>query len=235
MTDKFWFEEELLADPESVEALVGSGAKSQDEAKKLRVIKRTVRLHLPRHEVLESEAVRKLPVSNARYHYVVVRLGCEFDPTEVRPASFQSAKLTAWIGTDGKAQPRVHSLAPVEMTAGRPGSIKLKLEPSLTLDKYGGSLGGIETDILVGQVAPVVRGFAGENEREPYWNLEHHREALLYGLRHFWLLLEAPPGTNQIHIGCLVQGWLQTALGRLLLIPAEKRRLERPRHTITLS
>jgi hypothetical protein len=122
---------------------------------------------------------------------------------------------------------------PTELRNGTPQAVKLKLEPSIEVAstvKVG--LGSMETDVLAGQVAPSVVGFKGDHEIRPYWNLEDNNQAPLYGIRHFWLLLEAPKVSSHCFISCVILTTLQTVTGPIHLGPKQKNLTHRPRYKI---
>ena len=233
---EIWFEESLVPDLDILES-ASKGESSEDRPPV--TVSSSVRVNIPRTRILSTTEIGHMAMPTPNYKYLLVRLGCEFDPGPAARAehiSFDSAVFQVYIHASGPEMPRVYSLAPVEFDKGKPGNVKLKLEPSLTfVSGAGGSLGGIETDLAIGRVAPVVRGFTGKDERQPYWNLESHKEFPLYGLRHFWLILEAPPSTQDCYLSCRVEAFLTTILGRLFMRPAKREIEHRPRYKITFA
>jgi hypothetical protein len=226
-----WFQEDLFHN--------GDVSEISSKGQKVNV-SGSVRVHIPRTRILSKTEKNRMAVANPNFQYLLVRLGCEFDPRindgREKNLSFESANFQVYIHSNEMDGLRVYNLAPVEYDKGHPGNVKLKLEPSLTLiSGASGSLGGIEADLSVGRVEPVVRGFTGKNERQPYWNLESHKEFPLYGLRHFWLTLEAPSSLQECYISCRAEGYLSTPLGKLFLRPAQKEVEHRPRYKIAFS
>lgn len=234
MTD-MWFEEELLPDITSLAHINKKGIKLSEELSQMSRIRRRIRFHRIRNRLLNNEEVELVSMNNPAFYYLLVRLGCEFDPGRKAKATFESATFTVILRGNKEYNPHVHSLFPIEINKGESRTVAIKLGPSITAASGAGfSLGEVETNLQVGQVAPVLRGFAGEDEQTPYWVLEHHREALLFGIRHFWLLLEIPKLLSTFHIGCRVESYLQTRLGRLLMVPEKRSALDRPFETINI-
>lgn len=211
-----WFEEELLPD------YTGESFESRD----IPPIKASVRIYEPKYKTLSSTEVNSLKFTKPNHHYVIVKLGCELDPgIEARQikVGFASAKVSIPIWGDGKTYTKVFSLFPIEFRNGNPQSVKLKLEPTVEVAsavKIG--LGSVETDVLVGQIAPSAIGFKGDHEMRPYWNLEHHTQAPLYGMRNFWLLLEAPSLATHCFVSCIVETTLDILAGPFRLGPIQK-------------
>ncbi len=232
-----WFDEELTPDPDSIAILMKGSKSGRDDRARLEAIRGRIRVHDPRWKVLDYTEVKALGAITPNHRYCWLRLSCEFDPgADARAAKtgYAAAIMSAYLWGTGRAHPRVHSLAPVEVSSGKPRTVTAKIGPSFSIAGTGGSLGGIEADIAIGSIAPIVRGFAGKDERQPYWNLEHHHEAPLYGRRHFWLLVESPHSLAEFSISCRVEADLQTILGRLRLQPKVHDWAQRPRYVIKL-
>ncbi len=235
MTETNWIDEELFPDPEQMNDLTKGTKSTSDDRARLEAIRGRIRMQDPRWKVLDSKEVKVLGAITPKQRYCLLRLSCEFDPgADARAAriGYASAVLAAYLWGIGKAHPRVHSLAPVDISSGKPATVTMKLGPSITVAGTGVSLGSIEGDIAVGTVAPIVKGFAGKDESQPYWNLEHHHEAPLYGRRYFWLLVESPQSLAEFSISCRVEAYLQTVLGRLRLGPKVYDWAKRPRYVI---
>jgi hypothetical protein len=215
-----WFRDELTPDPESLDNLL-AGVKSQTDRAQLAALRRTIVVYEPRIRKLDQAAMQRLAVSSAEYHYAVVRLGCEFDPdVEHRSTKigFESASFAAYFQGNTGMPPRVYALAPEAIDKGKPGVVKLKFEPKFSIAKLVEiSPGSIEHDIDVGRVAAIVRGFKGSDESEPRWELADHREAPLYGIRHFWLCLEVPKTLVTLTCRVIVDGVIPTKLGGLTM------------------
>jgi len=231
-----WFEENLEPD---LSELAYATKGDPDATRKFLKLSSPLRMNFPRSRALTSTEINHIAVPVTHCKYTLVKLGCEFDPGPAARAArlhFDSAVFQVFILANGNEKPRVYNLAPVEFDKGEPGNVKLKLEPSITLiSGAGGSLGGIETDIAVGQVAPVVRGFKGKDDMQPYWNLESHKEYPLYGSRNFWLILEAPASVQECYLSCRVEGTLNTPLGRILMLPPQREVEHRPRYKLEFS
>lgn len=224
-----WFEEELVAEP------VGEGFESSQESSE-EYPKASVRIYEPRVKILDASDANSINFTKPDHHYAVVKLGCELDPgNDARQlkAGFTAAKVLVPLWGDGTTYTKVFSLFPVELRTGTPQAVKLKLEPAIEVAstvKVG--LGSMEIDVLVGQVAPSIVGFRGEHEMRPYWNLESSNQAPLYGMRNFWLLLEAPKLSSHCFISCVITTSLQAAVGSFHFGPKLKDIAHRPRYKI---
>lgn len=185
-----------------------------------------VRINEPKVKILSSSEISSIDFTRPDCHYVVVKVGCELDPgNESRwfKAGFSAAKICVPIWGDGKGTIKVFAIFPIDMNEGTSQVVKLKLDPSIEVASViSASLGSIETDILIGQIAPSVVGFKGEHEMRPYWNLQHHSQAPIYGIRNFWLLLEAPLMSKYCFISCYIVTALQTAIGPMYFGPKHK-------------
>jgi hypothetical protein len=215
MESMIWYEEELLP-PDNLQEIT-RGAKDPTLISELSKCK--IRIYRPQERIIGPS--EKLAFRRPEHNYILIKLGCEFDPGEkAREArfGFLSAKITVFLLGQENLHPRVYDLYPAVIDQGKPDTVKLKLEPSFTLvSGAGGSLGGIETDISVGQIDPVVRGFKGEEERCPYWNLQHFRTAPLYGVRQFWLVVEVPEKLETFRVIPLVEAKMQSKFGPIPL------------------
>lgn len=222
-----WIEEELFAED------AGEVFESRENVP---TPKTFVRIYEPRVKNLSSAETRSIDFTKPDHHYAIVKLGCELDPgNDARQlkAGFSAAKVSVPVWGDGKTYTKVFSLFPVELRNGTPQAVKIKLEPTIEVAstvKVG--LGSLETDVLVGQVAPSIVGFKGDHEMRPYWNLEHSNQAPLYGMRNFWLLLEAPKLASHCFISCVISTSLQTMAGPLHFGPKQKDITRRPRYKI---
>jgi hypothetical protein len=101
---------------------------------------------------------------------------------------------------------------PQRLYEGQPTVVQVKAGPSLKVEKVAeASLGNVAADLHLGQVTPVTLGFFGEEERKPYWELQE-KEKPIRGVYHFWLLVEQPPGCQDILLAMLGEGDLRTTL-----------------------
>lgn len=220
-----WYEENIYPDINSLA--------TKDMSKSPIDVSGIVRLHVPRWKLLTHQELHQMAVPNLNNKYILVRLGCEFDLDQHSKAfknHFESAVFQVFLHPDKDTKPRVYSLAPAEMDKGSSKNIKLKLEPSITFASgAGGSIGGVEQDITIGQVAPIIRGFKGKDEMQPYWNLQNHSESPLYGIRNFWLILETPLSVQGCYLSCRAEARLNTLLGNILLLPQKSIKEHRPR------
>ena len=229
---EIWYEEELFPSDDWLEQAHNTKSPFDPQEPP----RGNIRVHTPIERVIGTS--EKLSFRRPEHIYVFVKLGCEFDPGEAARAAkfgYVSAIFKVHCEGEGELQPRVQDIFPEVINKGKPDNVKLKFEPAITfVSGTGGSLGGIERDYAVGQVAPVVTGFKGGEEHAPYWNLEHHREAPLYGLRNFWILLEIPPKLSVCHLIPYADGTMQARFGPIPLKPKVQQTAHRPRYTIRL-
>jgi hypothetical protein len=228
---EIWYEEMLEPQATSIDDLI-EGVKDYRIRESLSGLQGKIRIHIPRWKLIEKTDDQSF--SQVGKHYYMIRLGCEFDPGRRSSMQFVEAKFSVFIWGENNNHPRVHLLAPLELNEGGSRIVSLKLGPSITFPSQTSlSIGEIGTNLEIGQIAPVVRGFAGEFERQPYWVLKGHRNAPLYGLRHFWLIVETANNSLDFYISTRVEVYIQTKLGRLLLRPKKQDFTSRPRFTIS--
>ncbi len=221
--NEIWFEETLYPDPDALEELV-EGVRDLNLKNQLGAVRKNIRIHMPRAQLLDSKQKKSIIGAKSNAHYFLVRLGCEFDPDKEPKATFVNAYFWVNLWPEGNLFPKVYDLAPLSLDAGKPQIISVKLGPSIkTIAGAGLSLGEVGTDVNIGQVAPIIRGFKGDDEMSPRWDMEHHREAPIYGIRHFWLWLEIPNTMQHCFISCRGEGYLQTTAGKLLFVPKKRR------------
>lgn len=225
---EIWFEEELVAADAAVEQTVQtitevSKSNAADTDRRVRNAARGIlRVEKPRWEKLDAATYKPLTSGEASQFYLV-RLGFEFDiPPEVRDegARFIYARCYAylWPGDDGQPQPTVYDLIPRDLYEGEPRKVSLKLGPQIKLDTAEVSLAEVSTDFMVGVVEPVIVGWFGKDERAPYWELRPQSKTLL-GIRHLWLIIEAPAGCNSVQLATMAEGDIQTHFGPIPIGP----------------
>jgi hypothetical protein len=161
-----------------------------------------------------------------------VRLSFEFDVDKAARdagARFSYARCTArlWSAAGGAAQPRVYDLYPRDLYEGDPRTVKVEFGPEIKAADAGLSLGSLSTDISVGQVEPVVVAWKGDQEREPYWDLNPKNKMLL-GLRNLWLLLQVPAECDGARLALRVEGDVEARWGPIPVAPKERLWDQRP-------
>jgi hypothetical protein len=219
--DEAWFEDELVPAEETVRQTVKSSRQgpalggSQADEQIRQSARGVVRVDRPRWGQLSAED-RPLQ-SGAPARFFVVRLGFQFEVLEDarnQGARFISARCSAflWPRTVGQAQPTVYDVFPRDLYEGKPQTFKVKLGPKVSVgESVEASLGEVSTDFTIGTVEPSVVGWPGEDERAPYWDL-HPKSKSLLGVRHLWLVIEAPPGCDGVRLAAQAEGVVQTHL-----------------------
>lgn len=173
------------------------------------------------------------PHSLAQGELFLVRLGMELDVAASGGKTAGWAYRQAWcraylFAQSGSVQPRLLDIFPQRLYEGQPTTVQLKAEPAIKIAAVGElGLGSIATDLKLGQVTPVTLGFFGDEERNPYWQLQE-KEKPLRGVFHFWLLLEQPPGCGPIRLAMLGEGDLQTSLFTIPVGPKVREMQKRP-------
>lgn len=218
-----WFEEELLVTKTNAETAVKrvKGVTPEQAQAEARGV---VRADRPRWRQLEVSP--KQLVSGVPAVLYQVRLSFQFDVPQVARRSgvhFVNARCAAylWPSARGEPQPTVYDLYPRDLYEGEPRKVSVKFAPELKVLQIGGVLGQISTDVSIGQVEPVVVGWPGEGERAPYWDLRPLSKLLL-GVRHLWLLVEAPQGCSGVRLAAVVEGNVQTRFGSIFIGPTER-------------
>ena len=224
MTDTVWYEEELTVQADVAERTAKSMAEQkgvsvaqirEEVQQKARGI---VRIQTPRWGLLDPTKAKVLP-SGSESRYYLVRLGFEFDiPKESQPYGVR------WVYAHCEAQlrsahvseppPRVYKVIPDNLTKGEPQQMTVKLGgPQVELTNLGKvTVGEVSTEFTVGTVQPDVVGFAGQDERAPYWEMTPNREALR-GTRHLWLIAEVPEGASGFRLRAAANGEVKLHLG----------------------
>jgi len=236
MTD-IWFEEELVPAEATIEHTVKSIAENKQASveevdKQIRSSARSIlRVDKPRWGELKDDSA-KLLSSGKPVGFYLVRLGFQFDvPQQIRDqgAHFVYARCSAilWAASAGQPQPTVYEVIPHDLYEGQPRQVKVEIGPGIKLSGVGVSLGKASTDFAVGFVEPVVVGWTGKDEREPYWDLRPKSKALL-GVHHLWLVVEVPTGCNAVRLAARVEGDLQAYFGVIPVGPRVREWKSRP-------
>jgi hypothetical protein len=225
--EETWFTEELGPSDADFDRMVKSPDDANEPVPPPRGATAVLRADRPRWERVAEEDHKFIRSPNVD-HFLLVRLGFQFSLTREADAAGSriiSARCSAflWPARPEEPTPTVYDLLPRDLYNGKPGEVTLKLSPSLNLGPVSGSIGEIGTSVRVGTVEPVVVGFPGRDEREPYWDLRPQRERLV-GVRHFWLVVEVPVGCDGAWIATRVQAELQTR--RLRVLPVGPKHLE---------
>ena len=97
----------------------------------------------------------------------------------------------------------------------------MKFGPEIGIDKVGNaSLGSLETDIYMGQMTPVVVGYFGSDQQEPYWEIRPQTKALL-GVQYLWLVVAMPVACPGVRLAIKASADIQTMVGPVHIGPAE--------------
>ncbi|MBN1285631.1 MAG: hypothetical protein JXB47_09550 [Anaerolineae bacterium] len=226
-----WFEEPL-APPEdtvvqAVKTLTRDTQMSEHEAEQQvrRATKGVVRVNKPRWMVLDPTE-HKLLTSGGDVRFYMVRLGFEF--TLAREARESGARFVyarcstyLWAAGGGEPQPTVYEVIPRDLYEGEARKVNVEIGPEVKLGEVGVAAGKISTDFTVGTVEPVCVGFTGKDERAPYWDLRPNSKSLL-GVRHLWLIVEAPAACSGVRLAAMAEGDIQTHLLSIPLGPRSR-------------
>lgn len=220
-----WFEEDLLPDEKQVDQIAKDVSRTAHvKAADIREAARgRVLVNQPRWIELDPKQLQLLG-TDAGERYFLVRLGFQFAlPREERGrgAAFVYARCSAylWPFEGGQPAPRVYEVIPSDLYEGKAQTINVKLGPTLKLDKLEASAGEVSTDVTFGTIEPSIVGWAGEDERSPYWELRPTTRSLI-GTRHLWMIVELPSGCSGVQIATMAEGEIQT---RFALVPVGPR------------
>lgn len=228
--EELWFEDELSLSEEALEAVSGSLAKKLKGERKVisaevaRQARGIVRALKPDWAPLSTEETKNILASSQPGRYFKVRLVYEF---EIPRANFDQGARFVYSNCEahlwaagGQAQPEVYDVFPMDIYEGEPQKVSLKFGPEITVDKVGVSVGEIGTEIAVGQIAPVMVGFFGDEKREPHWELRPKTKSL-HGRQYFWLTLSCPQGCEGIRLASRVTADIQTQFGPIGVGPKD--------------
>ncbi len=217
--DNLWFEDELEPPMDAIEAHIKSRREKDITAEKLQELARgIVRADQPRWSRL-----RQAPLTAGSPGTLwVVRLRFQFGPL-AESSRFALARCEAYLEPLGSDEPvpTVYDFYPQDLYEGEPQTVSLKFGPTLKVAGFDVSPGEIRTDVTVGQIAPVVVGWPGPEERAPYWELRPKKHSL-EGTRALWLVLEQPEGCRGIRLRARVEGIIQTYWGPIAVYPKER-------------
>lgn len=224
--DKLWIDEELVpvTDSENTLESVNRPMASNNGI---------MRIHHPQWGIYSNNTMAILSVNSSKF--LLVKFGFEFALKDNDSRSvFTFARCETYIRSANKiVQPIVLDIFPKDVYDGEQKKITLKLGPEISLGDYGGSLGGIGTDVSVGQITPSVVGWKGINEQTPYWELRPIKKSLL-GIQNFWAVIECPVNCNEIRISARAEAHLQTHFGPIAIGPKEYAWENRPSTNIKL-
>ncbi|MBN2549544.1 MAG: hypothetical protein JXB15_10325 [Anaerolineales bacterium] len=215
--DTIWFYEDLALPPDSLEdftrmarslpademselagllelhpaELSRGHTQAIDQALRQR-LKGTIVVHVPHHRPLTPEEAAAQMLA----HGYMVKFGLEFNLKDLHACGWRFTD--AWFRTNFTGGPqeqfRVVAVLPERLYEGEPRKVSFKLSPSIGLGEANAELGeaGVE---MTGQVAPVMLGFLGEEQRSPYWELRTGPKPI-EGIYNFCALVEAPAGSR---------------------------------------
>jgi hypothetical protein len=234
---EFWYEDELsIAEPvlNGLSKKIARSLKSEAQpvADELAQAGRgVVRAHKPDWKELKAAEMKNLLDSGQKPRLFKVRLVFEFEIPKKnfdRGARFVYAHCQAAIRSlGGPFLPEVYDLYPQELYEGEQQKVSLKFGPSITIGKVGASLGEIGLDIALGQVAPVVVGYFGDQKQDPHWELRPRSKSLL-GRQYLWLVLSMPEGCQGIRLSSRVDAEIQTKFGPVPVGPKTSAWDDRP-------
>ena len=221
-----WFEEELIPSTENTNDAVKEVHNEllddfREAAKQTRGI---LRAYKPEWDRINSNMI---PLHSGKMsQFFKVRLQFDFEISKDsfdKKSRFVYARCTAclWSATANQPQPWVYDMFPRDLYEGEPQKVRLEFNPEIKAGSVEGSLGGISTDIAVGQITPVTVGFMGKEKREPHWDLRPKMKALL-GVQFLWLVLAVPQGCDGARLAVFAEGDIQTRLGTISVGPKSR-------------
>lgn len=228
--DEKWFDDDLIPSDAVIDHTVkqiGQGAASpiREIDRQVREVARgIVRINKPRWCLLEGEGRPLKSQDNNRYY--LVRMGFQFYiPKESYEHGsrfiYSLCKARIWPKISHQPDPLVYEILPKDIYDGEPRKVSIQVSPEIKLGAFGGSLGEMDTDITIGQVTPAIVGWAGKDEREPYWELRPITKELS-GTQHMWMVLEVPKDCQGVRLAIWVEAEVQTKFGLIYLGPKQK-------------
>jgi hypothetical protein len=183
MTDPLWFSEELVPDDAAARQAVESTTKGDRYAATL-ATKISGMLRCTRVRWKEVQPQQDWLTSHEGSRFVLTRLGFEFDMSdEAKRAGsrFVFARCSAYLSASGgtRAEPTVYDIVPREMYEGEPSDVQLKFGPKIKIGPVEAGVGEMATELTVGRVEPVIVGWSGKDDREPYLELRPKSKTLL--------------------------------------------------------
>jgi hypothetical protein len=213
MTDPLWFTEELVPHAAAVRQAVESVTKGDRDAAIL-ATKISGVLRCTQVRWKEMQPQQDLLTSGKGSRFVLARLGFEFDMSdEAKKAGsrFVFARCSAYLSSCNSTgpEPTVYDIVPRDLYEGEPSDVQLKFGPKLKIGPVEAGVGEIATEVTVGRVEPVIVGWTGKDNREPYWELRPKSKTLL-GVKYFWLVIDIPTGVDRVEIAVEAIAELET-------------------------
>ena len=234
---EFWYEDELSVSDQALGGVSKKIARSiksevQPVSDELAHAARgIVRAQKPDWKLLKPAEMKNVLDSGQKGRFFKVRLVFEFEIPKKnfdRGARFVYARCDAAIRSmGGPFLPEVYDIYPQDLYEGEQQKVSLKFGPSITVDKVGASIGEIGTDVALGQIAPVVVGYFGDQKQEPHWELRPRSRSLL-GRQYLWLVLSLPEGCQGIRLFSRVEADVQTKFGPISVGPKNTAWDDRP-------
>lgn len=236
LMSELWFDEDLIA-PEisykqtmvdySIPTILYQRSEKKEDKN---LILGSIRVNKPDWDFVTDDL--KLLRSGKKNTYLLIRLGFEFSITNelyIQGVRFKYAYCGAylWPKKSGEKNPRVYEVIPKDICDGEPRTMTIKLGPQIKLSDFGGSLGEISSELMIGRVTPAIVGYTGEEERAPYWVLRPIKKELI-GMQHLWFILEVPGNCSGTRLAVIASAQLQTKLGPIPIGPKERIWKNRP-------
>ncbi|MBK9007473.1 MAG: hypothetical protein IPM31_10825 [Anaerolineae bacterium] len=227
--DDYWYEEELVPIEPEFNEVTKSTEKERQATPKARGV---VRIDKPRWKKLDDESSYEWLTSGSKSEFYLVRLGFQFDVLEKareQGVKFIFARCSAFLRSESieQLQPTVYEMVPRDLHEGESHVVKLEIAPQIKLGNTSFAFGEASTDLSLGSIEPVTVGWPGKDEREPYWELRPKNKTLI-GVRHLWLVIEAPIGCGGIRLATRVEGDLKSYFGIISVGPISRLWASRP-------
>lgn len=233
MSDDYWFEEELIpiVEEHSPTKLISIFEQPEQKEDFESAVKGIVRVDTPRWKFLNGDE-RNYLTSGSDSRFILIRLGFQFDvlpEAKLKGTRFIEARCQASLlaPQNEAAILRVYDMFPKDIYEGQRRTVNVRFGPKIKVGPVDGSLGEVGTNLELGEVEPVIIGYPGEEERQPYWDLRP-RDKPLMGWRHLWLVLETSLKEEKIGLLVSAEGLVQTKWGPIPLSGKIRQRQERP-------
>lgn len=218
--DDIWFEEELFVPSYEIDDETKSLLQFESRGRigYLSECLGVVRVSKPRWEYFGNYLI-----NNRESRFFKVRLRYQFDPIYDH-LHFKDAKCEAFIQPENKLQelPRVFDIFPRTIEIDNPMNFNLNFQPKISFASLEVSLGEIGATIDTCTITPIVIGYPGTDDRNPYWILRPSKNIPIKGMRDFWLVIEQPLSCDATLLKVRTEASVQAHFGPVPLAPKHR-------------